>query len=111
MEEKEIRKDSFSYKVAYGMTRFPPRRINHCLFWRRFLLMFFIGIPLKYLLGSIVMGVMFLISLPFAARPAVFNKDTGDSFVSYRKWPKIKGYRIRPIYLLLPLGLYYFQSF
>ncbi|MCH7758965.1 hypothetical protein IID20_01250 [Patescibacteria group bacterium] len=106
----EIRKDSFVWKVAYGVAGLPPRNPNLCRFFWRFVWMFFIGIPVTYFLGGLVMGLMFLISLPFAARPGIFSGDIGNSFVSYRKWPEIKGYRIRPIYFLLPFVLYYFRS-
>ena len=110
MEENKIKKDSFVYKVAYGLTSFPPLQINHCRFWKRFILMLVIVWPIVILFLGIGMTIGFIITLPFAGRPAILKEESGEFFIPYKKWPKIKGHFLRPIYFLLPLGLYYFPG-
>ena len=110
MEENKIKKDSFVYKVAYGMTTFPPLQINHCRFWKRFILMLVIVWPVIILTLGIGITIGFIITLPFAVRPAIFKEESREFFIPYKKWPRIKGHLLRPIYFLLLFGLYYFQS-
>ncbi|MCH7758964.1 hypothetical protein IID20_01245 [Patescibacteria group bacterium] len=108
----EIKKDSFLWKVAYFNTpsHRQPQSTNLCRFFWRFVWMFFIGVPFACLALGIFVGFVFIISFLFALYPTLLKENSGKEFAPYKKWPRIKGYLLRPIYLLLPLVLYYLRS-
>ena len=90
----DIRKDSFLYRVAYfHKDEESPQPIvtNLCLFFWRFV--FYFPIVSGIVLPAYFVGLLFgrypdFEGLPFASHP-------------YNRWPKIRGYRILPIVVLL----------
>jgi len=100
----EIKKKSFFIRTAYMLARDEdvPESTSLCeLFWR-FIFMFFISIPFICVIGVIVFGFLFIIGLPFAARPTILNgDDLGKMLAHYERWPKIMGHKVYPIWVII----------
>lgn len=100
-----ISANSFVYKVCYGMSSEQPKQVRKCtLFWR-FLGMFLLGIPLVIISIALVVTFTTIIGFFFAHRFG-FHKDE-QIVVEYSHWPKIKGRRVWPIWLLVLPALYF----
>lgn len=115
----EIKRNSWMYKVAYGFEAKKPKRTNLCSFFWKFVLMLLGGWPLAliamgvfFALGVVVVFITFISGF-FAGffvgyRPSIYEGESRKKFwIPYKKWPKIKGYRILPIYFVLPVLVYF----
>lgn len=102
---KEIRKDSFVYRVAYGIDAYPPEKTSLCgMFWK-FIFMLFAW-PLLVIAATSIGIVFYAVGFLVAAKPNF--SDGGIDY--YEKWPEIRGHRIWPITVLAiitALGLIY----
>ncbi len=101
--EMEVGKKSFLYKTAYGFNYYEPTAKSLCVFFWKFVFMFFLGWPLITALRAI----LFVVGFFFGCRPRFSNIDELYNNVAerYDKWPHIKGFRILPIYLVIALGI------
>ncbi len=102
----EISKNSWMYKVAYGLneTRKQPDTGNLCRFFWKFMLMLFIVWPLVIIAVGLFTGITYLIGFFFAARPRIFKGDPSNPDAPmrfYQNWPRVKGFRVLPIYFVL----------
>ncbi len=98
----EISKNSWMYKVAYGANDFKPNTGNLCKFFWKFVFMLFIVWPVVIFVGLPIMGLLWLIGFFFAARPSIYESDNATDLMQfYQNWPRVKGFRVLPIYFVL----------
>lgn len=108
----EISKSGWVYKVAYS--GLAPASTNLCAFFWKFMVMLFLGWPLIgvfFVIYYLVITVGFVGGFFIAFRPAVFDEDdfkTRNLMINYEKWPSVKGYRLLPIYFVVPALLTWF---
>lgn len=99
MNESLWNKDGFLFEFNYAYTGDDPMLIHttRCrLFWRTLL-----WSPLIWTVIFFAAVLVFLVLFPIAflvgARPAICKGDvSSEGFVSYKKWPTVKGHRILP---------------
>lgn len=109
----QLNKNGFVYKVAYGMLTeiSRPDRVNICgIFWR-FIIMFFIGWPVNFLMFAAVWAWIFIWSFLFKAAYVDLKGEDTYALIYFKKWPKIRGHRIAPIWILLAAAvIVYFEK-
>lgn len=101
----EIKKGSLVCQLAYLFheNKAIPSQVNGCQLFTRFI---FFGVFAIFLLC--VGAILFVIGLPFAARPSLFDDDnTTAAWVHYQSWPRINGHRIYPLWPILTLWMLY----
>ncbi|OGY64559.1 MAG: hypothetical protein A3I89_02565 [Candidatus Harrisonbacteria bacterium RIFCSPLOWO2_02_FULL_41_11] len=112
----KIRSDGLVRRVAYpsfmNFRGWIPGKVSLCILFRRFIFMLFIVWPVVLF----VLAIVYLSGILFAKHPS--SSVYGPVFISYKKWPTIKGFRVLPIYFFLlylsfftKLGRYAFLGF
>lgn len=99
----EIKKGGFVCQLAYLFreNKEIPSQVNGCQLFTRFI---FFGVFAIFLLC--VGAILFVIGLPFAARPSLCDDDnTTAVWVHYQSWPRINGHRIYPLWPILTLWM------
>jgi hypothetical protein len=117
----KIDRKGWVYKIAYGHCGWghkPSSRVGLCalvkqFFWSLFVvwplaIVFIVAVVIIFAALAICMyATLYGFGFFFAARPQAFDGPGYEicDFVSYKKWPKIRGFRIIPIWLLLLVAL------
>src|SRR3989338_6816569 len=94
----KIRSDGLVRRVAYpsfmNFRGWIPGKVSLCILFRRFIFMLFIVWPVVLF----VLAIVYLSGILFAKHPS--SSVYGPVFISYKKWPTIKGFRVFPILFL-----------
>jgi MFS family permease len=105
----ELSKKSFFCKVAYLVTEDDkiPAQTSLCKLSWRFVLNLFIVLPIV----CVVVALLWTCAFLFARRLTFCEGDSKkDLFTPYKRWPKVGGYRIWPLWFFWAFFLYLFPG-